>query len=183
MSFEPTPPLFAVALALTAAAGYRDLRSGLIPNRLLAVAAALLLALRVLLGALEHGPSGALVSVGAGALGMLATGLVPLLLYRLQGIGGGDVKLLATLGFALGPNAGLEAELYAFACLLLYAPARLLYEGSLLRTLSASGQLLIRPFTPALRRAAPRASAASFRFAPAVFLATVLSAALHWGAP
>jgi prepilin peptidase CpaA len=183
MSLEPTQPLLAVAVALTAAAGYRDLRSGLIPNRLLAIGAGVLLALRVVLGALAGGGYAALVSVGVGVLGTVAAGLVPLLLYRLQGIGGGDVKLLATLGFALGPIAGLEAELYAFAAVLLYAPARLLYEGTLLRTLGASGQLLLRPFMPALRRStSPSSNLASFRFGPAVFLGTLLSAALRWGA-
>ena len=183
MIADPTPPLLAAAVLLTAAAGYCDLRSGLIPNRLLALAAPALLAWRLALAALAGGSTALLAGLLSALVGVLAAGLVPLLLFRAGGMGGGDVKLLATLGLALGPIAALEAQLYAFALLLLYAPARLLYEGTLLRTLAASGALLLRPFVPASKRAASAGAGASFRFAPALFVATSLCVALRWGAP
>jgi len=184
MSSEPSPLLLVTALLLTAAAGYCDLRTALIPNRLIAIGAGVVLCARVLPVAAAGSWQGVLWALAAGVLGLLATALVPLLLYRFGGIGGGDVKLLGTLGLALGPLYGVEAELYAFALTLLYAPLRLSYEGTLLRTLTASTAMLVRPFMPAARRAAPAGQAlTSFRFAPAIFLATLLTAALHvWGA-
>jgi len=182
MSLEPAATLLALAVVMTAVAAYCDLRTGLIPNRVLAVAAAGLLIARALQGALVGGVEGALISLGAGVIGGLLAAMVPLLLYRFGGIGGGDVKLLAALGFALGPFAALEAELYSFALLLLYAPARLLYEGTLMRTLSASGALLLRPFMPeARKRPLSGAALTSFRFGPAVFIATLIYCALRWG--
>lgn len=180
MSADPTPLLSIATLLLTAAAAVYDLRTGLIPNRLVASAAAALLCARLLPPALSGGGGAALAALAQGALGAVATACVPLLLYRTGGIGGGDVKLLAVVGLALGPLAGLTVELYAFALLLLYAPARLLYQGTLLRTLAASTSLLVRPFVPAARRR-PRPSAAltSFRFGPAIFLATAVFVVWH----
>lgn len=182
MSSEPSLLLLVAALLLTAAAAYRDLRTALIPNRLVAAFAVVLLSVRLWQGAAAAGGEGVLRALAAGVLGALATAAVPLVLYRFGGIGGGDVKLLAALGIALGPLYGIETELYAFAVMLLYAPVRLCYEGTLLRTLGASTALLMRPFMPAARRVAPaERPLTSFRFAPAVFVATLLTAALQVG--
>jgi prepilin peptidase CpaA len=167
-----SPLLYCACLALlfTAIAAAFDLRAGAIPNRLLAAGA--------VLGA---GGSVAAAAIGGNAPRLLALALagpllvsiVPLLLYRAGGLGAGDVKLLALVGLLLGPFVGLEVELYAFTLTLLYAPARLIWEGRLWSSMRALGRMVLPR-----RRGLPPTAASSlgvFRFAPAVFVGTVLA--------
>jgi prepilin peptidase CpaA len=170
------PPTFwtlLLAVALTGAAAIYDLRTGLIPNRLVGLGAVATILLTVAI-ALPHGAS----AVGRAALSMIAgltlVSLVPALLYRMDGIGGGDVKLLAVVGAALGPYMGIEAELYAFASVVVWAPARLLWEGKLSQSLQTTGQLLFRPLMPRHRRTLPGpAELTAFRFGPSIFTGTL----------
>jgi prepilin peptidase CpaA len=170
-----------LAVVLTGAAAIWDLRTGLIPNRLVAAGAIATIVLTVLVAA----PRGS-VAIGGALLSMLAglvlVSLVPLLLYRMDGIGGGDVKLLAVVGAALGPYLGIEAEMYAFACVVLYAPARLVFEGKLIKSLRMSGMLLIRPLVPRHRRSEPTKveELTAFRFGPAIFAGTLAVVVLRW---
>jgi Flp pilus assembly protein protease CpaA len=167
MSMSLLPVLFCVLL--TGAAAIYDLRTGLIPNRLVLAGALLLLPL---IAAVAQGALGrASVSL---VLGVVLVSLVPALLYRLGGLGGGDVKLLAVVGAALGPQRGLEAELYAFTLVLFYAPLLLLLRGKLRQSLRVGGRLMLRPFLPSSRRAPavdPRLLT-EFRFGPAIFAGT-----------
>lgn len=180
MNLQPSlgPLLFAVVL--TAAAALWDLRTGLIPNRLVAAGALGALLLHLALAA-PGGPAAIGRALLLLALGMALVSLVPVLLYRMEGIGGGDVKLLAVVGAALGPYVGLAAELYAFAFVVLYAPARLLWEGKLIQTLRTTALLLVRPFIPRQRRPAlaPAAELTSFRFGPAIFAGTLAAVLLR----
>lgn len=170
-----------LAVVLTGAAAIWDLRTGLIPNRLVATGAIATIVLNVLIAA----PRG-MTAVGVALLSMLAglvlVSLVPLFLYRMDGIGGGDVKLLAVVGAALGPYLGIEAEMYAFAFVVLYAPARLILEGRLKQSLQTTGALIMRPLTPKHRRK-PTASLeemTAFRFGPAIFAGTLAVVVLRW---
>jgi prepilin peptidase CpaA len=173
-------PLFLVVILTGVAAGW-DLRTGLIPNRLVALGAVATVVL-VIGTALPLGSRALAAACISIAAGILLVSLVPLLLYRLGGIGGGDVKLLAVVGTALGPARGIEAELYAFAAVLVYAPAKLLWEGKLLQTLRTSARLLVRPLMPRQRRLPPMAAEelTAFRFGPAIFAGTLAVALLHW---
>jgi prepilin peptidase CpaA len=121
---------------------------------------------------------GAAVNVGVGILGCSA---VPLLLYRVNAMGGGDVKLLASVGVWAGPILGLQVELYAFVLAAIYAPARLAYQGQLLRLIGNSAAMLKNPFLPKARRQeVPQALLTELRFGPAVFVATALVALVRW---
>lgn len=109
---------------------------------------------------------------------------VPLLLFRLNAMGGGDVKLLAVVGASIGPFVGMETELYSFVLLALFAPARLAYQGQLLRSLGNSAALVVNPFLPkARRREVPRELLTALPFGPAVFAASLLVTCLHWWQP
>lgn len=162
---------FATALAAIAAA--YDVRTGHIPNRLTLGG---LLAATV--GHFIHGT--VCSGVGAGAeeaglalLGALGCAAVPLLMFRKGVMGGGDVKLLAALGAALHPLAGLEAETYGFVAAALLAPAKLAWDGRLLVTLKSTLSLLLNPLRQrAERRALPDAAVTWFRLGPAIFLGT-----------
>ena len=95
----PITPLAALLLATTlAVATLTDVRARRIPNRLTGAAAALGLVLAAVDG------SAALVDAVAAAL-VVAAPLLAVSLIRPQGIGMGDVKLVAVLGLYLGWSA------------------------------------------------------------------------------
>jgi prepilin peptidase CpaA len=178
---QPTLFTLGFALLLTAVAALCDLRTGLIPNRLVLIGGAIGLGLAWLAAAARGGWTALPSAVGLSALGLVLCALVPLLLYRTGGIGGGDVKLLAVVGAVLGPQLGLEAELYAFALTIVYAPARLIWEGKLLSSMKLVGQLAVSPLLPKAKRkpAIEPTALTSFRFGPAIFIGTLLVAVVR----
>lgn len=112
--------LLAVGLVCAAA---HDLEARVIPNRCVAVvaAAALVRALaRRLVGAAPLASWGRMI---AGGVLVLAVMLAAAALFQRTrgeaGVGGGDVKLLAALGFWLGPAGGLACV--ALSCLVALA--------------------------------------------------------------
>jgi prepilin peptidase CpaA len=174
-------------LLFTALCGALDYRTGHIPNRVVAAGAVLGLAVHfavhvALLRAPTQPLSESLASAAANvALGVLACGFVPLLLFRVNAMGGGDVKLLAACGVWVGPVIGLQVELYAFVVAAVYAPARLAYQGQLFRLLGNSAALIKNPFLPKARRKdVPQALLTELRFGPAVFVAAALVTLVRW---
>jgi prepilin peptidase CpaA len=171
----------------TALAGVVDYRTGHIPNRLVGVGALLGLGAHFavhlgLLGRSGQPVSELLGAAGANVLaGLLACSAVPLLLYRVKAMGGGDVKLLASIGVWGGPILGLQIQLYAFVLAAVYAGARLAYRGQLLRLLGNSAALIRNPFLPEARRQqVPEGLLTELRFGPAVFAASALVALARW---
>jgi Flp pilus assembly protein protease CpaA len=181
--FVPTHTASLVLLVvLCAAAAAFDLRSGLIPNRLLLVGLGLTLFVRVAVECFAEGlPLSAVLLTML--VGTFACALIPLVLYAGKGLGGGDLKLLALGGLSLGPWAGLELQVYAFAFGSLFAFGYLAYRGTLFRTLARSALMLV-PALPTRARREPTAApdpALSFRFGPAIFAAALFTAARHLG--
>ena len=174
--------LLASAVTVSAVAAYYDLRTGHIPNWVtfgpLAVAPIGHFVLGFVLTSSAR--SGA-EAAGFSILGALACALVPIFLYRANAIGGGDVKLMAAVGAICRPMVGVEAEFYAFLAAAIFAPARLAWEGKLLRTLGNTLALVANPFLPKARRReiAPEAMT-SLRFGPAIFAGALGVAILHW---
>ena len=170
----------AFATVLAAAAAWFDWRTGHIPNRL-----TLLGLVAAVLGHFVHGAMtgglGAGVEQAAFAIGgALGCALVPLFMHRKGAMGGGDVKLFAALGAALHPLAGLEAETYAFVAAMLLAPAKLAWEGTLLRTLANTITLVVNPLRKkAQRKPLPKEMVTWFRLGPAVFLGTAATFVIH----
>jgi prepilin peptidase CpaA len=125
----------------------------------------------------KHGPYGlpgplwgALLSL----LGAVLCASVPYLLFRCGWVGGGDVKVLASLGALIGPHGALPAEFYALVLAALFAPTRLAYQGRLFSTIGASALCLLGPLLPAHRsRPAPDALWETLRLSPFVFLGTM----------
>jgi prepilin peptidase CpaA len=163
-----------------AAAAVYDYRTGLIPNRLIALGLVTIVIARAAIAAALSGSNGLTTSLLVCLLGLLACGLIPLAIYLCRGLGGGDVKLFAMCGAGLGPIVGLEAELYAFGLGALFALSRAAYEGALFGTLMGSASLLTNPLLPKrLQRAVAPSAQRQIRFGPAIAAGVVAALALH----
>jgi len=170
--------------AITAVAGWLDLRTGKIPNQVVVGGFVVGVAMHLIVhAALAHPESFSdwgypLFNIG---LGMIVCGLVPFLLFWSGAMGGGDTKLLAVVGAALGPIVGLQIEFYAFIAIALYAPIKLAYEGRILQLVGNVAVLAANPFrSKEKRRNVPRELMTKLRFGPAVFAATALVSILRW---
>jgi prepilin peptidase CpaA len=164
--------VYAVMLAITLIACVTDLRTGLIPNWLTLPA----LIAGPLLWAARSGLSG----LGASSIGIVVAGLVPLVFWRLGGMGGGDVKLFAALGGLAGPKLGLEVELLALACAFVWGLVRLAYDGRLLRALGNSGRIMLNPFLPSKhRRQVDSEQLTTMRIGAAIFIGTLIAVIDH----
>jgi prepilin peptidase CpaA len=152
---------FLVAAAIvTAIAAWIDYRTGHIPNWLtLGPLAAAPLAHAAVAFAMGR-QSAALDALGLSLLGALVCGLVPLLLFRVDAIGGGDVKLLAAVGALCGPLLGIEAELYGFLNTAAIAMNPLLPRG---KRREISPEMLTK-----------------IRFGPAIFAGVLVAVILQW---
>jgi prepilin peptidase CpaA len=168
------------AVVVTAIAAWQDYKTGHIANWL-TLGALGLAPLAHFAVALPGGVDAAVKAGGFSVLGAIMVGLVPLILYRLGGIFGGDVKLLAAVGAMLGTTAGVEAELCAFLAAAMFALGRLAYEGKLVRTLANAGRLVVNPVLPKDKRTeVSQEMMTEMRFGPAIFVGTVMSLLVQW---
>jgi prepilin peptidase CpaA len=169
------------AAVMTAVAAFRDFRTGHIPNPVTLVPLAAAPFAHAIYAGIHGGGRAALVAFAYSVVGALVCSLVPLFLYRLSAIGGGDVKLLAALGALCMPMLGLEAELYGFVAAALIAPARLAFEGKLFATLGNAGRLALNPLLPKAKRTEiDPAKLTWFKMGPAIFAGTVLAIFANW---
>ncbi|HWL89155.1 MAG TPA: A24 family peptidase [Polyangiaceae bacterium] len=169
-------------MILAAVAAWTDWRTGEIPNWLtfgaFGIAPIAHIGRAIAMGAEK---TSAFTEGGYSLLGAVMCGIVPLLLFTKSAIGGGDVKLFIAIGALLQTMLGIEAEMYGFFAAALIAPARLAYEGKLLRTLKNAGALLINPFMPKEKKVLIEQEMMSwFRMGPAILLGVVISAVQHW---
>jgi prepilin peptidase CpaA len=173
--------LLLLAVVVSSVAAVWDYKTGLIPN---AITYPL-----VVVGAILHFAISASVFSKADLglivietlAGVFACALVPLILWKANAMGGGDVKLLAGLGAALGPRVGITVQVYAFSAAALLVPIILAYRGVFWATMRRSFWVMIRPFLSHKRR--PEIGhdpMAEVRFGPAIALGTMLVALLEW---
>ena len=172
----------AAAVIVTAIAAVADLRTGEIPNTLTLAPLVIAPIAYVVVAVAHHQTAHTVLLEGGGSLlGAVSCVVVPLLLYRQDAIGGGDVKLLASVGALLQPRLGLEAEMYAFFAAGVIAPAFLAYEGKLFRTIKNAALLALNPLLPKRKRKQVEPTLLTwFRFGPAIFIGAALTAYLHW---
>jgi len=156
-----------VAVAASAAAAWFDARSGRIPNALCLFATFAGIGLGVWNGGLDG-------LLGAAA-GGLVTALVPLLLYRAEAMGGGDVKLLFALGTLLGVQGGLEVESVAFMAGAVHGLVVWARRGRLKAGLAVAARKVVpfdrRPVTGEMISAA----GTTIPFAPSILLGSVVA--------
>lgn len=177
-------PQHVVVLLCAGAGAIHDLRTGLIPNRLLACGASAMLVVSLAVAAAASGWPGVGARMLGLTFGLLACGAVPLALFLLRALGGGDVKLLAICGAGLGPLLGMEAQLYAFTLGALFALGRAAYEGTLFEALSGSAALLTNPWLPKkLKKPVSTGALRELRFGPAIAAGVGVALWLHGAAP
>jgi prepilin peptidase CpaA len=165
------------AILLTAFAAVWDLKTGQIPNFMTLPLLVLSPFLHTAMNA-HHSPQiSPFFFLAHSLIGLVLCGLVPFLLWKKGGMGGGDVKLLAGIGALLGPAVGMQVELYAFLAALVLAPLGLVYRGELLSALKNTAVLVVNPIRPEGKRLPiPQAALTEFRFGPAIFAATAFLA-------
>lgn len=171
------------AVLIAAVAAFFDWRTGHIPDALSYVPLVLAPIAHVLVAWKLQGlaKNDALMEGGISLLGAVLCSLVPLLLWRQNALGGGDVKMFIALGAVGQPSAGFEILLYTFVLAAVIAPARMAYEGKLGQVLKNSGTLLANAFLPKDRRRTIDAESMTwFRLGPCIFLGTVVTAVVHW---
>lgn len=180
MSFSPAPLQLACACLLAGIAAFYDAKTGLIPNKLIAIGGSAGVCAAVALAMLRH-DSHALYPAAFYSLGgAIFCAPLPLALFLTRGLGGGDGKLLIALGAWLGPIAGLEAELQAFCIGAVYLCGVLCYRGVLWQTLAAVSANVL----PRSRRAQTRASErATIKFGPIICAGVLVAALLHGSTP
>jgi len=163
-----------LALGASAAAAITDLRTGHIPNGLTLP----LFALGPAAAAFEAQRRGAPIGPATLAclLGVVVCAAVPYLLFRLGGMFGGDVKLLAGLGAVLGPMVALEAQLNAFVAAAIFALGRMAFHGQLLAVLGRSARLAMRAVSKE-SEPVPEEFMTTMRFGPAAFVGVVVALA------
>jgi prepilin peptidase CpaA len=172
-----------LGIALTAAAAAFDWQSGQIRDELT-------------LGAIVFAPVShavvalradatwlsALEGAGSSFAGMIVGGAVPLLLFRMGAMGGGDVKLFAALGAITLGGFVIEAEAYAFLIATIYGVAVVCRKKTWRATAQrALGLYARRPKSDDARApVTARAGMTSIRVAPSVCAGACISAWLLW---
>lgn len=174
---------FLVATLLVAGvAALSDWRTGHIPNWL-TLGALAIAPFAHAANAVANGIKGtdAVINGCFAFVGAAICGVVPILLYRAEAIGAGDIKLLLAIGALLKPLYGFEAEMYSFFAAGLFAPARLAYEGRLFAVIRNTMMVVANPFLPKDKKKKLDPQMLTwFRFAPSIFIGTLVTAIIHW---
>lgn len=129
-----TPPIAILIVAVAALVTYHELDSARIPNAVTYPAALLGLAMSLALGGASAFVSSALAVI----FGVLAFAPV----FGAGAMGGGDVKLVATLGALGGLAFMVEATSYGFVIGALHATGALLRRGALLENVGWGARIL-----------------------------------------
>ncbi len=134
------PYLYVVAAVITAVAAWTDMRTGHIPNWLTLPF--------LVIAPLFHGLTAGAPGFFGSILAVAVCGAVPFLMFWLEAMAGGDLKLFVAVAAIVGIDVGLEAEFLAFIIGAIYALGRLAWQGTLLRSLGNSLTITLNFFLP-----------------------------------
>jgi prepilin peptidase CpaA len=172
-SMEAAPYVCLFALLLAGTAAITDWRTGHIPNWLTLPPIAL--------GPIVYGIAFGLQGFLGAILAVVVCGVVPLLMFRVKGMAGGDVKLFAALAAICGTGLALEAQVLALIIGSIYALGRLTWDGKLFRTLSNALFLTVNPVLPKRLQRTPNPELlAKLRLGGAIFAGLLLVCVGRW---
>jgi prepilin peptidase CpaA len=129
------PPMTSTSLwaagALVLFAAVSDIRTRQIPNTLTLGGLFVGLAIQTAIGAVDGGMLGALHNFAYAILGAFACALIPFFAWRKGEMGGGDVKLFASLGALLGLGFGFDVQAMTFVlAVFVLFPIRIARHGA-----------------------------------------------------
>lgn len=160
------------SLVISAIAAVTDTRTGLIPNWLTYPP--------MVIAPLAHALWGGWSAVGASLLAIVLCGFMPYLLFRMGGMGGGDVKLFAALGAILGPRLGLQVEFYALLAGALISILMLAKQKRLGTLFRNTYQVAANMVRPASRRKEIKSDARDvLRLGAAIFVGNLWVVGIH----
>lgn len=172
-SFEAAPYVCALALALAGTAAVTDWRTGFIPNWLTLPP--------VVIGPIAYGIVGGVSGFLGSVMAIVICGVIPLMMFRVKGMAGGDVKLFAAIAAICGTGLALEAQVLALIIGCIYALGRLTWDGKLMRTLGNALFLAANPVLPKrLRRAPSPELLEKLRLGGAIFAGLLLVCVGRW---
>ena len=161
-------------LAAVGIAAYTDSKTGLIPNWLTLP----LIALGPIYWLVTESSEAGLRSL----LAVLVVGLVPYLMYRMDSLGGGDVKLFAGLGGLGGITLGLEVLMYSLIAAMFVAVLLMAARGQLTVIAINVGRIIANPFLPKNRRKPPeRNEMHQFRLGLSILAGTAFTLGYNYG--
>jgi prepilin peptidase CpaA len=135
----------------------------------------------LVLACVVHGAAGGLSALGFCLFGLVASALVPYLLFRKGAIGGGDVKLFAAFGALGGATFGLEAQLFSLFLATLFVMCRTAADGQLLLVVGNAGRMAINPLLPRRhRRSVSPEAMTSIRLGVPIFFGTMVALAVRF---
>ncbi len=160
-----------VAVVASVAGTVTDMKKGIIPNWITVPSMVIGLGM----AAAFNGWMG----LGLSLLSTLATAMVPLLLFRFNAMGGGDVKLFAALGALLGIDLSLQVLMASFCAGAIYGIGLWIARGEL----KTRARIIAFKMVPIrIFKTLPDASSGEptyIRFAPAILIGCVTTVALN----
>ena len=165
---------FAGALVALVACGvgtYTDIKNGIIPNWLTLPA----VVIGLLLGFVANRWSG----MGMALLSALATAMVPIILFYMKAMGGGDVKLFAALGALLGIDLSLQVLMASFMFGALWGVGLWIVRGELKQRLKNAFIKAVPLRWIGIRPQKAALSQTYIRFGPAILSGCLLTVALR----
>jgi len=172
LAFDPGPQLmpyvYGLALLIAGTGALTDYRTGHIPNWLTLPP--------LVIAPLVYGLAFGWDTFLGVTLGIVLCGVGPVILFYMNGMAGGDVKLFAAIAALIGPDLGLQAELLALVVAGIYSLGRLAWDGKLFRTLGNMGMMGLNPILPKrFRRPMARELRDTLRLGGAIFAGLLIA--------
>lgn len=160
-----------VALVVCGVGTYTDIKKGIIPNWLTLPA----LFIGLCIGFVD----GSFLGIGESLASALATAMVPLILFRMQAMGGGDVKLFAAIGAILGIDLALQVLMASFMCGALWGIGLWVVRGEIKQRLILAFQKVIPWKWLGVRSKKAALPQTFIRFGPAILAGCALTIGLQ----
>jgi len=165
---ELTPYVYGLALLMAGIGALTDYRTGHIPNWLTLPP--------IIIAPIAYGLAFGWDAFMGVSVGIIICGLVPVIMFYMNGMAGGDVKLFVAIAALVGPDLGLQAELLAFVVGGIYSLGRLAWDGKLFRTLGNVAMMGVNPLLPKrLRRPLSTELRDTLRLGGAIFAGLLIT--------